>query len=194
MKFLTALITTLIGSSALATQGSLEVTVDSLRIERTDGLKSHFFKGKYESSLSFKNQKAYLTIIRKDVRTDAEVKIPAGANIPDNGAFAIDGTKTGQTFDITGTVATTRDQSPTYLEQESCSWNEEEYVCRGRGRRRECRWETVRRYGYREVEFHYLTTLMKLNTELLSDNGGKAKFSGQETSRQKIYTHVGFCR
>lgn len=198
MKVLSTLLTfaTLLLATplCLATPGTLEVTVDSLRIQRDDGLKTHFFKGKYEASLSFKDRKAYLSIIRKDIRTDATVTLPQGVVIPENGAFTIAGTKTGQTFDIEGQVNTTKDQSPTYMDIEYCQWERDEYVCRGRGRHRQCRWETVFYDGRRDIEYHYLTTSRKLNTQLLSDNGGKAQFSGQENDRKKVYTHIGFCR
>lgn len=193
-NFLLTLAVSFFSLPALAMPGFLEVTVDSLRIQRDDGLKTHFFKGKYEASLSFKDRKAYLTLVRKDIQTLATVDFPAGVSIPENGAFSILGTKTGQTFDIEGRMTTKKDQSPTHLTQEYCQWREEEYVCRGHGRRRQCGWETVIYDGRRDVEFHYLTTTQTLAADLLSDNGGRAQFKGQESDRQKIYTHIGFCR
>lgn len=191
-----ALITAIILSFALpafALEGTLKVTQDSLRIQRDDGFKVNFYKGNYPASLTFKNARAYLYITRKDIRTEATLKFPAGASIPENGSFVLDGTKTGQTFLISGNIATTRSETPTVREQESCQYERDEYVCRGYGRNRYCQWETVIYEGLRRVEYHYLTKTVKLATQLNSDNGGTAEFGGTEVARSKVYTDFGPC-
>lgn len=193
MKIIGLFLPTLFALSAGAVSGPLTVTKDSLRIQRDDGFKVHFYKGTYPAELVFKDNRLYLSITRKDIRTDATLVIPAGQGLPENGSFNIDGTKTGQTFSVQGLVNTTKNRSADFIENETCSYDREEYVCRGRGRRRECGWELVRYTGQREVEFHFVDTDRELKADLLSNNGGQAEFSARESWRQKNYTYVGAC-
>jgi len=194
MKALFFTLSLMLSLNSFGIQGQLEVTQDSLRILRDDGFKVHFYKGIYSSSLIFKDQKAYLAITRKDIITNAILKFPVGASIPENGTFILDGGKTGQTFSISGVIDTETINSETIREQESCQYPEDEYICRGRGRQRECRWETVWYNGLREIEYYYQTKNIKLASDLASNNGGKANFTGQSSDRNKIFLYVGQCR
>lgn len=192
MKFI-FLVFFLISPFAQAMEGIYEVTSGSLRILRSDGFKTHFYPGKYKGSLSFEEKKAFLQLERKDIRTDATLLFPAGAGVPENGEIFLDGYRTGQTFRIAGNIRTERSQSPLERGNEGCTFYRREWVCRGWGPDRYCRWEEVPRQGYRVVEFYYLTKTITLALDLESNNEGKAKFNGRETSKRKIYTYEGDC-
>jgi hypothetical protein len=193
MKALILPLVLVLSLQSQALQGSLEVTQDSLRVVREDGFKVHFYKGEYLSKLTWKKGTAYLSIVRKDITTNSVLKFPPGESIPENGNFSIDGSKTGQTFKLEGSISTQKVNSETIQEQESCQYSQEEYVCRGR-RRQECGWETVWYSGLRRVEFYYQTKTTELLSSLISDNGGRGEWSGKSKERNKVFTFIGKCR
>lgn len=178
---------------AQAMEGIYEVTNGSLRILRNDGFKTHFYPGKYKGEINFKEGKAFLRLDRNEISTDATLTFPAGAQIPDNGEIFLDGYRTGQTFRIGGTISTARSQTSPERGSEGCTYCRREWVCRGWGRDRYCRWEEVPTQGYRTVEFFYLTKTVTLALDLESNNEGKGKFNGRETSKRKVYTYEGEC-
>lgn len=179
--------------SAFAVDGTLSVKSGSLRVKRDDGFKVSFYEGNYRAELNFADRKAYLTVHRNDIRTDATLDFPAGASIPENGVIDLDGFKTGQTFKINGSIRTIKDETPTQRESEACTYYERRWVCEGYGRRRHCYWENVPVQGYRTVEFYYLTKTSTLDLSLNSNTGGPVDFDGRSVSRKKIYTYEGVC-
>lgn len=194
MKPLLILALSLFTLPALAAiDGTVEVKSGSLRVMREDGMKVNFYPGKYKAQVSFDRDKAYLMVERKDVRTDAVVKFPANAQVPENGAVSIDGFATGQTFSINGDISTQRDRSETMRDREACTYQRQEWVCHGWGHHRECGWETVVIQGSRHVEFFYETKTVKLALNFDSRNGGVSSFAGQSVDRKKEYTYVGEC-
>ena len=189
------LLGTLLGSlPALAVDGVLEVKSGSLRVTREDGMKSHFYTGKYPAQIEFRDKAAYLTITRKDVRTDAVLKYPEGAQVPASGEISLDGSKTGQTFSIGGTIATHVENSETYQDQESCTYYVREWVCEGYGHDRYCYWADIPVQGLRRVEYHFVTKTVTLQLNLSSNNGGASEFNGQKVTKNKVYTYEGRCR
>lgn len=179
---------------AFALDGSLEVTEGALKVVRTDGFKARFYAGKYPAQVTFNNGKLYLTVTRKDVRTDAELTLPRGTTIPANGTIAIDGVKAGQAFNVDGTIATDVKDSPKYNDYEACTYYRREWVCEGYGRDEYCRWEDVPVRGDREVEYYFQTKTVTYALNFPSPGEGKARFGGQATSTKKIYTYEGRCR
>ncbi|HEY8280014.1 MAG TPA: hypothetical protein VIH99_10335 [Bdellovibrionota bacterium] len=193
MKTLFSLLLLSLTAPAYATNGTLEVKSGSLRVQRDDGMKVHFYPGKYAAQFTIANRKAYLYVTRKDILTEAAIQLPSGAQFPENGAVNIDGFRTGQTFAIKGNVSTVRDQTPSRRETESCVYYRTEWVCHGYGYDSWCDWEDIAVPGYREVEFHYLTKTQTLALDLDSRNGGASVFNGRSVDRQKIYTYQGQC-
>jgi hypothetical protein len=183
----------LFSSPAWGVSGALEVKSGSLRLKREDGFKTHFYPGKYGSELTFKDKKAYLTLHRKGIRTDAILTFPAGSQIPENGKISLDGFRTGQTFRIDGDITTLVSRTQNVREREGCTYYRREWVCRGWGYDRYCDWEMYPVDGLREVEYFFQTKKVSLALELSSDNQGKAVFNGTETAKKKIYTYEGAC-
>lgn len=193
MKTFFALALSILSLPAFALDGTLDVKSGSLRVMREDGMKVSFYPGKYKAQVSFDRDKAYLMVERKDVRTDAVVKFPAGAQVPENGAVRIDGFATGQTFSMAGEISTVRDRTETERGFEGCTYSRRDWICHGWGHHRECGWETIVINGSREVEFHYETKTVNLSLKLDSRNGGDSSFGGRSVSRKKEYTFVGEC-
>jgi hypothetical protein len=194
MKTLFGLSLLLLSTSAFAMSGTLEVKTGSLRVQRVDDkMKVHFYPGRYKTDITFQDRKAYVKIERKDILTYAEMALPAGTEIPDNGEIFIDGAKAGQTFSIRGTSATVRDDSAKQRGHESCVYYRREWVCHGHRRHRYCDWETVPVHGEQEVEYFFRTTTRTLALGLDSNTGGVADFNGKSTDKDKIYTHKGDC-
>lgn len=173
--------------------GTLKVDSGSLRVQRDDGFKVHFYQGQYPMEIQFKSGKAYLSITRKDIKTDVIVNIPNGSSIPDNGEIKIEGTKSGQTFDIGGQISTDIQNSQNVSELESCTYVRQVWVCRYQGHHQYCSWEDELAQGYRSVDYYYQTKNVQLSLELDSNNGGNAQFDGRSSGRQKIYTYQGQC-
>lgn len=188
-----ATLTLSVPAFALSVDGTLEVQQGALKVVRTDGFKARFYQGKYTSQLSFQSGKLYLVIHRKDVRTDAELKLPAGFALPENGDFKIDGVKAGQAFNVDGTIGTAITDSLPRREYESCTYYRREWVCEGRYDEY-CRWEDVPVQGDREVEYFVRTKTVTLAIDLPSPGEGRATFAGAERSSKKIYTYEGRCR
>ncbi len=194
VSFFVSLTLTLLAARAGAMDGSLDVTEGALKVIRTDGFKARFYVGKSPAQVTFTNGKLYLTVTRKDVRTDAELTLPRGTVIPENGEVTIDGSKAGQTFNVAGSISTERKDSPKYNDYEACTYYRREWVCEGYGRDQYCRWEEVPVRGDREVEYYFQTKTVSYALGLASPGEGRARFDGQATSSKKIYTYEGRCR
>ena len=189
-------------------EGTLVMPDQPLRVKRDDGFKVRFYKGDYPMKVSLaKNKKSiHVQIDRKGITTHVTLKVPPGAQVPENGRFELLGKNSGQTFDVAGNVKTTKVQSESIQEWEGCIYYRDEYVCRRRRDRRhprrddrrrpprrECRWERVPVEGSRDVEFHYLTTTVRFSSQLSSPGEGTGTFAGRKVNREKIYTYRGRC-
>lgn len=192
MKLLTLMIC-LLSIDAMAVTGTLKIDGKPVRVKRDDGFKARFYKGSYRTEISAKRRNLHFNVTAKNVRTAFTVNLPSGFSLPSNGSFTLPAKKTGQTFDLKGNIKTKTSKSPTVNEYEYCVYYEEEYVCRGRGRRRYCEWEEVAVDGEREVEYHFIRRKVNFNWTLSSPREGSGNFTGVETSKNKVYTYRGEC-
>lgn len=188
-----AILAALSTTTALAMPGTLEVKSGSFRVQREDSMKVNFYAGRYRSDISFEGGVMHLMVERKEVRTDAQLRLPSGTAIPENGAIEIDGFRTGQTFAVKGTISTTRANTAPVKEHEGCVYHRQEWVCHGWGHHQQCYWETVPVQGLRPVEYYFETKTVTLALALDSRNGGVSGWNGRETARRKIYTFQGQC-
>lgn len=190
LLFVTALVT--VSAPVFAIDGTLEVRQGALKVVRTDGFKARFYPGKYSSQVSISGGKFFLTIIRKEVRTDAELSLPAGFALPENGSFKLAGAPAGQAFNVDGAIGTAVTDSAPQREYEPCTYYRREWVCEGHYHPR-CHWEDVPVRGDREVEYFLRTKTVTLALELPSPGEGTANFDGAESGTRKIYTYEGRC-
>ena len=180
-------------SSCETVQTVLTVGDKPLRVQRDDNMKVRFYQGQYPIQLSMSRGQISMRVNRKEVWTDVTLNVPSGTPIPENGDFNLPGSASGQTFDVSGNIATKREQSETMKGWESCIYYRDEYVCRGRGRDRYCRWERVAATGSQPVEFHFMTTTVDVNATLASPGEGEGKLAIHNVDREKIYTYRGEC-
>ncbi len=175
-------------------QGNLVVRSGALRVQREDGFKVRFYSGTYRSEVDFGSGILNLTVYRKDVRTDIPIRLPIGNGLPENGEFDWSPEQLRQTFSLKGTVSTTRSQTSTIHDIESCVYYRREWVCEGHGHHGgRCHWEEVPVQGTRDVEYYFLTTSVQLSCILRSSADGQGELTTQSVNREKIYTFRGEC-
>lgn len=137
---------------------------------------------------------------------EAKVKIPAGMIIPTHsGRFAITSAQSGQDFDLKGEIDTDVDVGPsqygtqtcTYFDRERVRYEYWETLPDGRKVRRSgYRWETVTRYGDREIRYHNRHTVVSGKAEFEAPLSGEllATFSGSRSWSETINEYTGPCR
>jgi|GEM_PF-6024331 len=176
-----------------AMAGQLSIQEGALRVQRDDGFKVRFYKGSYTAKMDWNNRLFNLAVDRKDITTRIEIPIAAGLQLPANGSFSIPASKSGQTFNFSGTVETKISDSAPIREYEPCTYYQREWVCYYNGRYEECGWEDVAVQGSREVEFYYQTKTVNLSATLASPPEGQGQLKGREVRRNKIYNFQGQC-
>jgi len=194
MKTLLSLLLLALPLPSLAMEGTATVKSGSWRVQREDdGMKVNFYPGRYKTTLDFGRGILHFAVERNGITTRAQLKVPAGASLPDNGPISIDGFRTGQTFAARGDIQTVRANTPEESGSESCVYYRDEWICRGHGRWRECGWERIPTQGYQRVRYYFETKTVTLRLALDSRNGGDASFDGNSRSSKKIYTYQGAC-
>jgi hypothetical protein len=178
--------------------------------------------GTYQAEVDIASKSAVnVTLTDGDVAREFEFRIPDGFSIPrENGRFALRAQDVGQPVNLAGDVVTTRALSPMRSEWESCSYTVERLLCpqhrhhrnkhkhghgHGHGQQRVshrvnnpslCTYQDVRVHGQQAVEFQFEQVTKKL-VLVLSDinaNTPKARFVGEQSTRDKHYRYRGICR
>lgn len=170
--------------------------------------------GSHRAEFEYDQDKRLIELEIKDAvqgKKDVEMKIliPAGTEIPrGSGRIELLGSQVGQNFDLQGELNTDVRESQRESGYEQCSYQDYEYVCRpvcrdytGRdGRRhrdcrRECGHEYVTKYGSQRVEFHYVTTTVSVEADLLatSNKDMLGNLSVSRTDSVKHFDYQGVC-
>lgn len=157
----------------------------------------------YKASLKMASDKNFT--LKLDGGDLDDVSIPLKAekdlDVPYNGRFNISHEKIDQPFDISGTIATSWENSGYNEALESCSWTSTEKKCdkvcdSATGRCEvQCRDVTTTFNGKKRVEYHYSYTRRDLNLEIMRANstGIVATFVGSDTESVKVVDRESAC-
>lgn len=114
--------------------------------------------------------------------------------------FNLPAANIGQEFGLMGTNNTYYNNSPNYGDRERCTYLDRvqrcRRICSGNPPqcRRRCEWVTVQRQGWMNVQYYIRTATQNLNVSFYQELAELGTFSGQDITRNKIYTYRGMCR
>lgn len=147
-----------------------------------------------ESKVKLKSKKKLKLIV--DGKT-YEFKIPKGARIPtDNGSIELTSDQVGQAYDVSGNINTEVNHGNVERSREACDWQEPYSVCTvDSNGRRVCRTEYRRRYGWKDVQFHYdeIDKHLSVSLVLPPSNIESAIFIGNQRYYKKVIEYEGRC-
>lgn len=154
--------------------------------------------GHYEASLTMKSKSEAVLSIKADRTQEVSFKVPAGVQIPEaGGEFHLTAAQSGQYMDLHGTVTTRYEDSRTYREQESCTYQTTEQYCYHQpGHGTVCQIRTITHYGWRDVEYFVRTATKTINVALLdsADQSRIGAYDGSRTESWREYLYQSYCR
>ncbi|MGE0615099.1 MAG: hypothetical protein AB7P04_05635 [Bacteriovoracia bacterium] len=103
------------------------------------------------------------------------VKNRMGRDVPhDLGGLQVSAAESGQNLGVAISVLARENVDYRSQATESCTYTTSHTICRGHGRERVCRTETVTHRGYQEVEHHYFGNESDYRIELTAADGSLA--------------------
>ena len=153
--------------------------------------------GHYMAEFKYVSKFEMQLIVNKDV---VVLRIPKGKSLPDySGRFNLTGSEIKQSWGVAGDLKTHIDRDGPYFDEERCSVEEVERVCKRKKnedgeRERVCEDVVTTYYGYQEVEYEHVTTTKNLELDIVNKQKDiLGEFHGSTSDTEKNYIYVGRC-
>lgn len=175
-------------------EGQLNITKD-LKLKNNKG-DTHLLRvGTYSADLKANTSKKITLRLNND--SDEKFVFNHNGNIPDNGAFMISSSTSGQPVDLSGTVATSVTNTNVRQTTESCTYQEAVQVCypvpQG-GVNCSVQYRTV--YGTRWISYYdrQISKNVALSVKAANSAEESADFHGDIAWSERVVTSQSSCR
>ncbi len=177
-------------------EGQLNVTND-VKLISTKGATRTIRVGTYSADIKANTSKKITLRLNNDSDEKFVFNLPDGSRIPANGTFSFKSHEVGQPVDISGSVATTTQNSPVRQTTEQCTYWEPVQVCTPLPNGgMSCTVQNRQVFGMRWIEYYDRRTDKDLALSISAANAGSesAQFQGDVAFIERITLRATQCR